>query len=263
MQIVTLTTDWGYSDYYVGAVKAKLFSTIKNCQVVDISHNIEKYDLMEGAFVVRNSCLDFPKGTIHIIDIDCTESSDKEFQHIVVEYNEQYFICTDNGMPSIIFEGITPTKIIGITSTHQESYYFSFSAYDLFCKVAALITYNTNILDFGFEMKGFIKKNVLRPTIYPNSILCTVFHIDDYGNAFLNITVEEFVERLGEDSFFIEIENNKIEKISRSYYDVKVNDPLITVSSSHYLELAINKSNASELLGLNIGTPITIKIIKK
>ncbi|MCK9163029.1 MAG: SAM-dependent chlorinase/fluorinase [Bacteroidales bacterium] len=263
MQLVTLTTDWGRSDHYIGAVKSKLYSTINDCQVIDISHDIKKFDLMEGAFIVRNACLNFPKNTIHIIDVDCTESKKKEYQHVVIKYDNQYFICTDNGMPSIIFEGLSPIKVIGITNSYQESYYYTFSAFDLFCKVAALISYETNIEDFGYEITELVKKNVLTPIIYPESILCTVFHVDGYGNVFLNINVEEFLRRLENNKFLIEVENSKIENISKSYDDVKVNDSLLTVSSSGHLELAINKSNASELLGLKVGTPLTIKIIKK
>lgn len=263
MQLVTLTTDWGNSDHYLGAVKAKLYSTIKDCQVIDITHDIKKFDLMEGAFIVKNACLNFPKGTIHIIDVDCTESSRNNYQHIVIEYNEQYFICTDNGMPSIIFEGLTPSKIIGITKTYQDSFYYTFSAFDLFCKVAAIICYKMNIEELGYEMSELVKRNILNPTIYDDTILCTVFHVDSYGNVFFNLTIEEFLKRLGNNRFLIEIENNKIETISKSYDDVRENAPLLTVSSSGHLELAINKSNASELLGFKNGTPVTIKIKKK
>ncbi|MDD4001206.1 MAG: SAM-dependent chlorinase/fluorinase [Bacteroidales bacterium] len=263
MQLVTLTSDWGYSDHYIGAVKAKLYSIINDCIVVDISHDINKFDLMQGAFIVKHACLNFPKGTIHIIDVDCTESSANKYQHVVIEYNEQYFICTDNGLPSIVFEGLNPTKIIGITNTYQDSSYYTFSAFDLFCKVAAIISYNTNIDELGFQIPEFIKKNILNPIIYDDSILCTVFHVDSYGNVFLNLTIDEFLKRIGNNGFLIEVENNRVDKISKSYDDVRINAPLLTVSSSGNLELAINKSNASELLGLKIGTSLIIKITKK
>ncbi|MDD2488450.1 MAG: SAM-dependent chlorinase/fluorinase, partial [Bacteroidales bacterium] len=109
----------------------------------------------------------------------------------------------------------------------------------------------------------FIKKNILNPIIYDDSILCTVFHVDSYGNVFLNLTIDEFLKRIGNNGFLIEVENNRVDKISKSYDDVRINAPLLTVSSSGNLELAINKSNASELLGLKIGTSLIIKITKK
>lgn len=263
MQLVTLTTDWGYSDHYIGAVKAKLYTAIKDCQVVDITHSIEKYNLMSGAFIVKNACLNFPEGTIHIIDVDCTESSKNNYQHVVIEYNKQYFICTDNGMPSMIFDDLSQIKIIGITNTYQESSYYTFSAFDLFCKVAAILTYNTSIDELGYEMTELVRRNILTATIFSNSILCTAFHVDSYGNVFLNLKIEEFLAKLGNDEFLIEIESNKIKAISKSYDDVRENSPLLTVSSTGHLQIAINKANASELLGYRTGSQISIKLIKK
>ena len=153
--------------------------------------------------------------------------------------------------------------VIGITESYQESSYYTFSAFDLFCKVAALISYETNIEELGYEITELVKKNVLTPIIYPDSILCTVFHVDGYGNVFLNITIGEFMKWKENKKFVIEVESNKIVSISHSYDDVKVNDPLLTISSSGYLELAINRSNASELLGLKVGTPLAITIDPK
>ncbi len=75
MQIVTLTTDWGYGDYYMGVVKGRLYSTIADVQVVDITHNIRKYDNLSAAFVVKNACFEFPEGTIHIIDVNSYEET--------------------------------------------------------------------------------------------------------------------------------------------------------------------------------------------
>ena len=78
MQIVTLTTDWGYGDYYMGVVKGRLYSTIADVQVVDITHNIRKYDNLSAAFVVKNACFEFPEGTIHIIDVNSYEETKDE-----------------------------------------------------------------------------------------------------------------------------------------------------------------------------------------
>jgi hypothetical protein len=85
--IVTLTTDWGDRDFFAGKVKGKLYSYIPGVRVVDITHNIEPFQFMKAIFVVKNACLDFPKGTIHIIDINSSETAQMPF--VVVEYKEQ------------------------------------------------------------------------------------------------------------------------------------------------------------------------------
>ena len=91
MQIVTLTTDWGYGDYYMGVVKGRLYSTIADVQVVDITHNIRKYDNLSAAFVVKNACFEFPEGTIHIIDVNSyeeTKDDDKrERNFVAIKHN--------------------------------------------------------------------------------------------------------------------------------------------------------------------------------
>ncbi len=259
MQIVTLTTDWGVSDHYVGAVKGKLYSTIKDCNVVDISHDVKKFDIMHGAFIVRNACLNFPKSTIHIIDVDCTESSKKKFSHILIQYNDQYFICTDNGMPSLIFEGLEIQKIIELRVL-QETAFFTFSAHDLFCKVAALIVQDSDIEKLGGVVSELKKGSAFVPVIYEDSIFCRVFHVDSYGNLFLNINSFDFEKAINGKSFSINIEGFTIKNHSDSYDKVRENTPLLTISSTNHLQLAINKGNASNLLGLSVGSSVKINI---
>lgn len=96
MAIITLTSDWGLSDYYVGAVKGVIYSYCPQAVIVDITHNITPFDLKNAGFIVKNCYKNFPEGTIHILGID-TEESD-EFSHIVVKADGHYFIGCDNGI---------------------------------------------------------------------------------------------------------------------------------------------------------------------
>ncbi|MBR4803585.1 MAG: SAM-dependent chlorinase/fluorinase, partial [Bacteroidales bacterium] len=91
MKLVTLTTDWGTSDFFAGMVKGRLYSLIPDVQVVDITHDIESYNLVKAAFILKNSCFNFPEGTIHIIDVDTYEN--KDCPYLVVECEKQYYIC--------------------------------------------------------------------------------------------------------------------------------------------------------------------------
>ena len=134
--IVTLTTDWGYSDYYIGRVKGKLYSYIPGVQVVDITHGIPPYQITRATYVVKYGCLGFPPGTIHIIDVCSSQTPEQPF--IVVEHNEQYYICTDNGLPAAVF-GTDGVKAAIIDKVNQETDSYTFAACDLFCKVAAML----------------------------------------------------------------------------------------------------------------------------
>ena len=157
MQIVTLTTDWGLSDYYIGIVKGRLYSLLNDVLVVDITHNIEDYNLLKTAFIVKNACSQYPEGTIHLIDVNSYEEGEangsKPKPYVVVKHKNQYYICTDNGLPSMIF-GNDEVEITDI-NLYNETDYYTFAALDLFPKVVKMIAENHSIDYIGNKMKSF------------------------------------------------------------------------------------------------------------
>jgi len=102
MPIITLTSDWGLKDHYTGAVKGVILTKMPEVRIVDISHNIPSFEIEQAAFVIKNSYANFPRGTVHILGIN-TEESDT-YAHTVVEVDGQFFIGTDNGIFSLIFD---------------------------------------------------------------------------------------------------------------------------------------------------------------
>lgn len=260
MQIITLTTDWGNKDYYIGLIKSQLYKNIAQVNVVDISHDIKKYDTLSAAFVVKNACLNFPKGTIHIIDVNTFESKQSSF--LVVKAKEQYFICTDNGLPSLVFENID-VEIYDTSFILSDSNYYTFAVWDNFCKVAKLISENNSLDLLGLKQSEFtVKKTSSQPFFDRDIISCTVIYIDDYGNAYLNITNEEFDTIISERKFEIVLNNRyKITKISQSYQDVASRgDALLTVSVTGKMELALREGNFAKLLGYKVGSTVEIFI---
>ena len=266
MQIVTLTTDWGYGDYYMGVVKGRLYSTIADVQVVDITHNIRKYDNLSAAFVVKNACFEFPEGTIHIIDVNSyeeTKDDDKrERNFVAIKHKGQYYICTDDGLPSIVF-GNDEVEIVRI-SLFNETNYYTFAALDLFAKVAKHISEAGTIEHLGVKQEGFVNQLILpKPLIYEDRIIVTVIHVDSYGNAFLNITDKEFKAARGRKNFFIQIDKVcNVTKLSQSYADLdkKLDNAVLTISSSGYLELALKGESISRLRNIQVGDTFVIEI---
>lgn len=260
MQIITLTTDWGNKDFFNGMVKGHLYSNIDNVNLVDITHEIRKFDTLSAAFVVKNACLKFPKNTIHIIDVNSFESNNTCF--IVVKANEQFFICTDNGLPSLIFEGMD-IEIYNTEHIYSDGNFYTFAVWDNFCKIAEIIS-NTHSLDtIGSKIENFAITNPsFKPYLEENSIICRVIYIDDYGNAYLNITDQELNDLLQGKEFSINIDRNiEITKLVQSYQDVKnKGDVLLTISSTGNLELALRESNFARLLGVDLTTTIKINI---
>src|SRR5690606_9437010 len=112
MSIITLTTDYGLKDHFVGALKGKILSEFPEATIVDISHDIDAFNISETSYIIGAAYSSFPKGTVHLIGVDI-ELNDHN-QHIVMQWNDQYFICADNGILSILIQKIVPQKIVSI-----------------------------------------------------------------------------------------------------------------------------------------------------
>lgn len=259
MSIITLTSDWGLGDHYIAAVKGTLIRKMPDAQIIDISHNIRKYNLIQTAFIIRNSFRSFPDGSIHIIAVN-SEASIKT-PHIVFLSENHYFIGADNGVFSLIFD-TEPESIYEIT-TAQESDYFTFPAKDIFAKVAAHIASGKPLQETGSIRKQWNKMNHFLPASEKNSITGLVQYIDSYENAITNINEKIFKEIGKGRPFTIFIKNEEITTIHHSYSDVPNGELLILFGSTGFLEIAINKGSAAKLMGINLFDKIRIEFIVK
>lgn len=255
MAIITLTSDWGLKDHYAGAVKGVILTKMPEARIVDISHNIPSFEIEQAAFVVRNTYPNFPPGTIHILGIN-TEESDK-FAHTVVEMEGQYFIGTDNGIFSLIFDR-KPDKIVELTIS-QESDFFTFSSRDRFVKAAIHLAQGGKIETLGDVKDNIIEKILLKPVHDNDIVKGHVMYIDSYENIITNISQPFFKEARKNRKFNIVFRSYEISKISLSYTDVAPGEILALFDSSGYLEIAMNQGNAAGLLGLEVKDMIRIE----
>jgi len=247
MPIITLTSDWGLKDHYVAAVKGTILSNMPEAIVVDISHDIPPFEIEQAAFVLRNAYPNFPKGSIHILGIN-TEESDK-FGHTVIEHEGHFFIGTDNGIFSLLFE-LKPDKIVELT-INQDSDYFTFSSRDRFVKAAVHLARGKKIEELGQLTNQLVEKSLLRPVIEEDVIKGHVMYIDVYENIITNITEDIFKAARKNRKFSILFRSYEIRKISRSYTDVAPGEIVALFDSNGNLEVAMNQGNASGLLGLD------------
>lgn len=255
MPIITLTTDWGLRDHYVGAVKGKILSLAPEAQIVDISHELTPFNIEQAAFVLKNCYQSFPEGTIHIIGLN-TEESDK-FAHTVVKINKHYFIGTDNGIFSMIFSE-KPEVIIELDIA-QDTDYFTFSTRDRFLKAAIHIMNGKPLEELGNAKKKLNERILFKPVVDKNFIKGMVTYIDNYENLITNIT-EDLVKEIGKGrTFNVQLRGENIRKINKSYIDVPVGEIVVIFGSNGHLEIAINQGNASSLLGIGISDPIMIE----
>jgi S-adenosylmethionine hydrolase len=259
MAIITLTSDWGLKDHYLGAVKGAILRLLPGAQIVDICHDIPAFDLNQAAFIIRNFYKNYPEGSIHILGINSEASI--ENPHTLVVNGGHYFIGADNGIFSLIFDD-PPDKIIDLDII-QDTDYFTFPSRDVFVKVACHIAEGKPLEELGHIKKNLVQRMSFKPIVDGNLIKGKVIYIDNYENVFTNITEPFFRSVVKGKKFAILFRSAtyRITELSKSYKDVVDGEMLALFSSSGHLEIAINQGKASSLLGLKIDQPVLVEIL--
>ncbi len=274
MPIITLTTDFGIKDHFVGAIKGAIYNELKEARVVDISHQISPFNITESAYILKNSYINFPEGTIHIVGVDSEISV--ENKPIAIQLENQYFICCDNGILSMITNEINPEKIVEITIQDTEEH--KFSVLGVFVKVACHIARGGMLEVIGKKIDTIKKLYEIQPQINPeqNQIVGSIIYIDNFGNVISNISQNTFNSVGKGRDFEIIARSYKFTKIYKKYNDIvdftipkeKRQDDgkrLAIFNSANFLEISMYRSNlntvggASSLLGLKYRDNITVR----
>ncbi|MBT4958829.1 MAG: SAM-dependent chlorinase/fluorinase [Flavobacteriaceae bacterium] len=274
MPVITLTSDFGNKDHFVGSVKGSLNNEIPNVNIIDISNDISPFNIIEGAYIIENAYKNFPEGSVHIIGVDSEKTPEKK--HLVIKLDGHYFICADNGIMSLVANRIKPEKIIEINIHNSSS--SSFTVLDVFVKVAAHIYRGGSIDLVGnkiFQLKELYDINPILNE-KSNEITGNVIYIDNYENVVTNISKLVFEEFGKSRPYVINARNYKFNSIVNSYsesikFDIKKElrkeegKKIALFNKANFLELAIYKSNplitggASSLFGLKYRDVVTIK----
>ena len=277
MSIITLITDFGTKDHFVAKIKGSIISDFPQANIIDISHQISPFNIMEAAYVIENSYQHFPEKTIHIIGVDSENTP--ECSHIVLKLNEQYFICADNGIMSIVCNNIKPDEIFEINIHNKTD--SQDSTLKIFTQVACHLAKGGQPEIIGKRITKIRSVKSIAPFVNDekNQIIGSVIYIDNYGNVVTNIKHSFFKEASKGRKYEISARNHKFKRIYNNYSEIvdynileeKRNDEgraLALFNSSNYLEIAIYKSNplnvgtAASLLGLKILDSITINFLK-
>ena len=256
MTFITLTTDWGTGNHYAGAVKGALLRHMPGACIVDITHNILCFDIMQASFVLRNACRDFPKDTIHLIGVNSEAGIDTP--HVIVKHKDQFFIGADNGIFSLMIDG-APQEAIEL-DIMQETDFFTFSTRDVFVKAAALIASGKELSEIGRPVEQLNERIAFRPVVYPDKIIGKVIFIDQYENVFVNIDQKLFREVGKGRSYAIgfRLPGESIHNLHQAYSDVVPGESLAFFSSTGFLEIAINQGKAASLLGLQMNDTVSV-----
>ncbi|MCL6266205.1 SAM hydrolase/SAM-dependent halogenase family protein [Flagellimonas myxillae] len=276
MAIITLTTDFGHKDHFVGAIKGTILNNLPDVDIVDISHAISPFNIQECAYVLKNAYRSFPPGTVHIVGVDSELSP--ENQHIVVQVEDQYIISANNGVISLITSESNPEKVMEIDIPNINP--SSFPVLNVFVEVACHIARGGKLEVIGKPFSDLKELREFEPRITNEgkSIVGNVIYIDNYGNVITNIQRSLFEAYRNGRDFEVIARTNKIKAIHNSYNGI-INfqldrgqrkgpgDALALFNSAGYVELAIYKSDlktvggASSLLGLGYRDTVTINFL--
>ncbi len=252
-RIVTMTTDWGLRDYYVGAFKGELLRTVPDVMCIDISHYIDPFDVLQAAFAVRSSYKHFPPHSIHLVAVSLHAYADGGT--LLVPFDQHWFVAADNGLLPLIWEGqdVPPVyRWVGPTSLHDSVWPHGVAA-------AAALAAGKPIADFTQATTNYRRLAFGLPLCTSDSIRGQIMYIDRFGNCMVNIRRELFEQVAGNRSFTLYFKRyDELSRCSNSYADVPRGNMLCFFNSAGWLEIAIHQGNAHKLLHLNIRDTVHI-----
>jgi len=255
MAIITLTTDLGDKDIYQAVLKGSILKLIPTVTLVDITHSVAAFNVQQAAFILKNSFHYFPDNTVHLIGIDTVYNAHTKY--LMVRYRNHYFVGADNGIFSLMLND--EVKDIFEINIRQDLKFLHFPLADIFVKAACHLAEGNPPEQIGLPVTTLEKKMNLQPVVEKNIIKGSVIYIDSFQNVITNITKEFFNREQKGRRFVLYFKRNEtINHLSWHYNEVPEGEKLCMFGISDHLEIAINKGNASGLLGLNLGDSVII-----
>jgi len=255
---ITLMTDFGVADGFVGTMKGVIYSINPDATIVDISHEISSQDVSSAAFLLAASCRYFPAGTVHLVVVDPGVGSQR--RAVAVETEKYYFVAPDNG---VLTRALAQEEIIRSVELTNSEYFLhevssTFHGRDIFAPVAAHLSLGIDIKNLGVEIDDLMRIPISEPEVTQNGIKGRVIYIDKFGNLITDITRELFETVVSERQFAIKVAQVKLDRLSHSYADIPAGHPLAIFDSFGNLEIAVNRANASKVLGIHAGDDVCI-----
>ena len=259
MPPITLLTDFGTRDPYVGAVRGVLASGAPGAVVHDITHEIPPQDVMEGAYVLRECYAMFPPGTVHLAVVDPGVGTER--RAVALDYGGPRFVGPDNGLFSLVLGGDDPDGLVVLDrpgAWRAPEIAPTFHGRDLFAPVAARLATGAALSDVGTPGDPLRVLRWSQPIADDDSIRGSIVHVDRYGNAITNINGAEVAARMAGRTLRTIAGGTIVRGLARTYGDREPGDPLVVVGSGGCVEVAVRGGHAADLLGLARGAGVTL-----
>lgn len=261
--LVTLITDFGASDHFVGVMKGVILNINPDVQIVDLCNQVNSFDVFDAAFALAQSYRYFPPDTIHLVVVDPGVGSAR--RPILARTIECKFVAPDNGVLSLIYDREESIEVRHVTSEH----YFlnpvshTFHGRDMFAPVAGWLSKGVEVDKFGDVITDFAKFTPPKPRkVSPELVTGVVLRIDKFGNITTNITPEDVPQLFADPppAFKILINQQEITRLNQAYSLGKPSEIFAILGSSGYLEISTNRGSAAKALNVGRGAEVGVRL---
>src|SRR5712692_10580404 len=259
--IITLTTDFGLNDHFVGTIKGVILDIAPEVELVDICHSVQAFDVLDGALTIAQAYSYFPAGTVHFVVVDPGVGTAR--RPILVTSERHHFVAPDNGVLSLIYSREARLHVRKVTAEH---YYLqpvsnTFHGRDIFAPITAYLAKGVDPAKFGEEVDDFVRFNAPKPKPEDgNTLRGVVLKVDRFGNLITNITPLD-VPMLFEPEpapFKIRVGKREITEIKKNYAQGAPGEVFGILGSTGYLEIAANRGSAAQTVGVGKGSDVSI-----
>lgn len=259
VRLISLLTDFGTLDPFVGEMKAVICSVCPDAKVIDISHAVEKFNIRMGSFLLMSSTRYFPEGTVHLAVVDPGVGSKR--RPIAVETNRSLYVGPDNGLliPAAISEGIRNVYELSNRALMGSVISSTFHGRDIFAPVAAHLACGTPPGEVGMEVRDYVHLSFGKPEFFRREIHCVVLHVDGFGNIVTNIP-HESMNRLSSHLTVTSHRRKFRVRSAGTYSDLNLRQIGLLVGSHGFLEFACREASAAERLNARVGEELRIRM---
>ena len=259
--VITLTTDFGTNDHFVGALKGVIVDIVPEAQIVDITHAVQAFDVLDGALAIAQAYSYVPNGTIHMVVVDPGVGTTR--RPILASSDGYHFVAPDNGVLSMVYAREERVHVRHITSDHyfRQPVSNTFHGRDVFAPVAAYLAKQVDSHKFGDEIEDYVKFAAPRPKpAGENRMRGVVLKIDRFGNLITNVSPNDvpalFAAKPG--AFKIMVGSREITEIRTAYAEGAPGEVFGILGSMGYLEIVANRAAAAQITGASKGSEVSI-----
>ncbi|MBV9998951.1 MAG: SAM-dependent chlorinase/fluorinase [Verrucomicrobia bacterium] len=263
MPIITILTDFGSEDYFVGAMKGVMLARNPHAVLVDVTHGIPPQDIRAGAFTLAASYPYFPSGSIHLAVVDPGVGSDR--RPLVIEAGGHRFAGPDNGLFSLVLDHDPAARVRHATNSEffLAARSSTFHGRDIFAPVCAALSLGVAPERFGPIVTDPVRFRFTQVEVAPNgAMLGAILHVDHFGNCVTNLTWDLVREKASGRSVRLQVREVVIERLLTYYGEASERplEPFLIVGSAGFLEISLCCSSAARQLNIGAGEPVRLTV---